>query len=129
MNLDMQRRVCDAIASVDDPCSIRANAPLSIFELGLVRDWSVSDDGDVYVVLSPTAPSCVLMGSIMDGVQRRVRAIEGVRSIEVEIDTNTFWTPAMMSDEGRAKLGARRAGSMNRVPVKPRQWKQAVIGR
>jgi metal-sulfur cluster biosynthetic enzyme len=67
------------------------------------------------------------MGSIIDGVQRRVRAVAGVRSVDVEIDTDTFWTPALMSHEGRAKLGARRTGSMDRVPVKPRQWKQTVI--
>lgn len=124
MNIELQRQVCEAIASVDDPCSIRANAPLSIFELGLVRDWKVSDEGDVAVTLSPTSPSCVLIGSIIEGVKRRASAVAGVRSVAVEIDTETFWTPALMSHEGRVKLDLRRQGSAQRVPIRPRQWRE-----
>lgn len=127
MSADLQRQVRDAIASVDDPCSIRANAPLNVFELGLVRDWRVSDEGDVSVVLSPTSPSCVLIGSIMDGVRQRVSAVGGVRSVAVAIDAETFWTHELMSDAGRRKLEARRQGSAQRVPVRPRQWRDRQL--
>ena len=111
-----------AIAQVDDPCSIAANAPLNVFELGLVREWSVDADGDVFVQVSPTSPSCVLIGSITQGIEARVAEVRGVRSVKVEIDAATFWTPEMMTDAGRGKLQVRRSGSMQRVPVRPRQW-------
>jgi metal-sulfur cluster biosynthetic enzyme len=120
----LENAIRDAIAKVDDPCSIRANAPLNVFELGLVRDWRVDPDGDVTVTLSPTNPSCTLIGSIMDGVERRVAELPGVRSVTVQLDHETFWTPELMSDGGRAKLASRRHGSMARVPVRPRQWKE-----
>jgi metal-sulfur cluster biosynthetic enzyme len=125
MSTTLEQAVHDAIASVDDPCSIRANAPLSIFELGLVRAWTIGPDGDVHVTVSPTAPSCTLIGSIIEGVERRVAAVEGVRSVTVELDTDTFWTERLMTPEGQRKLAARRGGSMARVPVRPRQWQQA----
>jgi metal-sulfur cluster biosynthetic enzyme len=115
-----------AIALVDDPCSLAANAPLNVFELGLVRDWTVDEDGDVHVVVSPTSPSCVLIGSIVTGIEQRVADVPGVRSVTVDIDTETFWTPALMSGAGTSKLEARRHGSMQRVPVRPRQWRQAA---
>jgi metal-sulfur cluster biosynthetic enzyme len=125
----IEEAVRDAIAQVDDPCSIRANAPLNVFELGLVRDWRIDPDGDVTVTLSPTNPSCVLIGSIAEGVERRVGALPGVRSVKVTIDTKTFWTPGLMTEGGRVKLAARRQGSMERVPVRPRQWKEIDVTR
>jgi metal-sulfur cluster biosynthetic enzyme len=114
--------VAGAIAEVDDPCSIAANAPLNIFEMGLVRSWDVDDEGHVRVVVSPTAPSCTLMGSILQGIEQRVGALVGVTDVEVIIDTDFVWSPAAMTAGGRAQLVARRSGSMARVPVRPRQW-------
>lgn len=117
----IESAVQDALAHVDDPCSIRANAPLNIIELGLVQHWSV-EDGVVRVTVSPTAPSCILMGSIVDGVRERVSAVPGVREVQVTIDGSIVWTPDMMSGPGREKLEQRRQGSMTRAPVRPRQW-------
>jgi len=116
--------VAGAIAEVDDPCSIAANAPLSIFDMGLVRSWDVDEEGHVRVVVSPTAPSCTLMGSILQGIEQRVGAIAGVSDVEVVIDTDFVWSPAAMAPAGRAQLTARRNGSMARVPVRPRQWQR-----
>jgi len=115
-----------AIAKVDDPCSIAAQAPLNVFELGLVRHWSVDEEGDVQVVISPTTPSCVLVGSIMTGIEERVAEVPGVRSVEVELDATTFWTPDLMTASGRARLDRRREGSIRRVPLRPRQWREAA---
>jgi metal-sulfur cluster biosynthetic enzyme len=116
--------VAGAIAEVDDPCSIAANAPLNILEMGLVRSWDVDEEGHVQVVVSPTAPSCTLMGSILQGIEQRVGAIAGVSDVEVIIDTDFVWSPAAMAPAGRAQLLARRNGSMARVPVRPRQWQR-----
>jgi metal-sulfur cluster biosynthetic enzyme len=121
----LEQAVHDAIASVDDPCSIRANAPLNVFELGLVRSWTVGAAGDVRVVVSPTNPSCVLIGSIMDGIRRRVGDVPGVASVAVDLDAETFWTEELMTETGRRKLAGRRDGSMQRVPVRPRAWRDA----
>lgn len=126
MSASLEQAVGDAIAKVDDPCSVRANAPLNVFELGLVRAWSVGVDGDVHVTLSPTSPSCVLIGSIMQGIERRVGAVPGVASVAVALDRETFWTEDLMSAEGRRKLVGRRDGSMRRVPVRPRQWRDGA---
>ncbi|HVD86496.1 MAG TPA: metal-sulfur cluster assembly factor [Solirubrobacterales bacterium] len=125
----LEREIESAIALVDDPCSIAAKAPLNVFELGLVRDWSVDPDGDVEVVLSPTSPSCVLIGSIMEGVEKRVGRVPGVRSVKVELDGETFWTPELMSETGRRKLANRHQESMKRVPVRPREWQQVGSSR
>ena len=121
----IEAAVEQAIAQVDDPCSIAVKAPLNVFELGLVREWAVDPDGDVRVTVSPTSPSCVLIGSIVAGIESRVGAVAGVRGVEVTVDGDTFWTPDLMSAPGRAKLSRRRRGSMDRAPVRPRQWESS----
>jgi metal-sulfur cluster biosynthetic enzyme len=128
MDAALHDAVRAAIAEVDDPCSLAANAPLSIFELGLVRDWTVDGDGHVHVAVSPTAPSCTLMGSILQGIEERVGLVDGVSSVEVEIDTDFVWSPLEMSTAGRGKLATRRGNSMREVPVRPRQWQQTARG-
>jgi metal-sulfur cluster biosynthetic enzyme len=116
-----------AMALVDDPCSIMANAPLNVFELGLVRNWSLDEEGHVHVTLSPTSPSCTLIGSIMTGIEQRVAGVQGVRSVTVELDGDTMWTADLMSSDGRTKLAARREGSAQRVPLRPQQWRETAI--
>lgn len=114
-----------ALNQVDDPCSIAARAPLSIVELGLVRSWSLDDDGQVDVTVSPTAPSCVLIASIAAGIEGRVGAVDGVTGVRVHLDTETVWLQEMMTGPGRAKLAHRRTTSLRSVPVRPRQWEES----
>jgi metal-sulfur cluster biosynthetic enzyme len=118
------RAIEEALALVDDPCSITARAPLNVLELGLIRDWRLEDNGQVHVYISPTAPSCVLIASIAEGIERRVGAIPGVAGVQVHIDTDTVWLPEFMTAQGREKLDARRSGSRAGVPVEPRQWER-----
>lgn len=115
-----------ALALVDDPCSIAVRAPLNVLELGLIRDWRLDGDGQVHVTISPTAPSCILIGSIIAGIERRVGEVPGVAGVQVCIDTDTVWSPGMMTQAGRDKLQRRRAGSMASVPVRPRQWQEGT---
>ena len=122
----VEARIEAAMALVDDPCSIMANAPLNVFELGLVRNWSMDQEGHVHVTLSPTSPSCTLIGSIMTGIEQRVAAVEGVHGVTVELDGNTMWTADLMSKDGQNKLAARRQGSAQRVPLRPHQWRETV---
>jgi metal-sulfur cluster biosynthetic enzyme len=114
------------MALVVDPCSIMANAPLNVFELGLVRIWKLDTEGHVHVTLSPTSPSCTLIGSIMTGIEERVAAVPGVRSVTVELDGDTMWTMNLMTEDGRSKLAGRREGSAKRVPLRPQQWRETA---
>jgi metal-sulfur cluster biosynthetic enzyme len=121
--------VAEALGAVYDPCSVASRSPLNVFEMGLVRDWDVREDGTVHVTLSPTSPSCVLIGSIMQGVEQRVSAVAGVRDVVVDLDAETFWTPDLMTEDGRRKLDAVRETSRRQVPVRPRQWQEGLAAR
>jgi metal-sulfur cluster biosynthetic enzyme len=66
----------------------------------------------------------MLIASIAEGIETRLRAVEGVTDVQVHIDTHTVWLPQMMTDEGRERLEQRRARSRTSVPVRPRQWEE-----
>jgi metal-sulfur cluster biosynthetic enzyme len=116
-----------AMRAVYDPCSVAARAPLDIFEMGLVRSWDVADDGTVAVTISPTAPSCVLIGSIIQGVEQRVGDVPGVTGVVVHVESETFWTEELMSEQGREKLHLAHERSRAAAPVRPRQWQETAI--
>lgn len=124
VSAELRAAIEAAIGKVDDPCSIAARAPMSVRDMGLVRGWYVEEDGTVVITVSPTAPSCILMSSIADGIEARVREIDGVDSVHVEVDTSTVWSTELMTDSGRKALDDRRAASLLSVPVVPRQWER-----
>jgi len=123
---DVTRQVDEALAQVFDPCSVAANAPLNVLDMGLVRECSVDEGGVARIVVSATSPSCVLIGSIIKGIEEQVGAVDGIRAVDVRLDRETFWTPELMTIEGRDKLDARRQGSMQRLPIRPRQWQDSA---
>jgi metal-sulfur cluster biosynthetic enzyme len=74
------------------------------------------------------------LGLLHHGAEHRSRcrvltAIPGVRSAHVEIDPTIFWTPASMTEKGRALLAARRSASLAATSVKPQQWRTQVTAR
>ena len=121
---NLQAAIQQALTRVFDPCSVAANAPLNVLEMGLITSCELDDDGVVRIAVSATSPSCVLIGSIMKGVVDEVSAVEGISEVDASLDTETFWTPELMTEEGRAKLDARRQGSLARVPLRPQQWRE-----
>ncbi|WP_051791890.1 metal-sulfur cluster assembly factor [Amycolatopsis jejuensis] len=123
---ELRTAIEDAIGKVDDPCSIAAHAPMSVRDMGLVREWRIDAAGTVVVTVSPTAPSCILMSSIAEGIEARIAEVEGVDRVRVEVDTRTMWTPELMTEGGRRTLDERRSASLISVPVRPRQWEHGT---
>jgi len=77
---------------------------MNIVELGLVRDISVQD-GHVIVQMTLSTPACPLGGTIVQGVERAVRAIESVTTVDVQMVWDPPWSPEQITPEGRRQLG------------------------
>jgi FeS assembly SUF system protein len=89
----------DALKSVYDP-----EIPVDIYELGLVYKVDVSDDRDVLVEMTLTAPGCPVAGEMPGWVKDAVEKVEGVRSGEVNLVFEPPWDPSRMSDEAKLQL-------------------------
>jgi metal-sulfur cluster biosynthetic enzyme len=89
-----------ALRGVKDP-----ELNLNIIDIGLVYDITVSDEGDVHVNMTLTSPGCPSGPEIVGDVKRTVEDVEGVRSAEVEIVWEPYWTPEKMDPRLRTLLG------------------------
>ena len=117
-----------ALGAVFDPCSVQASAPLSVIDMGLVTSIATEPDGTVRIAMRPTSPWCTMIACIMQAVEDKVREVEGVSAVVVDIDrTSLDWTEADLTPRGRIILEATRARSRAAVPVRRRQWQERVV--
>lgn len=89
-----------AIRAVKDP-----ELNLNIIDIGLVYDVEVDEAGDVHVEMTLTSPGCPSGAEIIEDVRRVVGDVEGVRSVEVELVWEPYWTPEKMDPRVRTFLG------------------------
>jgi len=97
---DLYEQVVDALKEIYDP-----EIPVNIYDLGLIYDVKVSDDGDAKIVMTLTTPHCPVAESMPGEVEMRVCAVPGVRDAEVELVWDPPWDPQKMSDEAKLELG------------------------
>ncbi len=91
----------DATRTVFDP-EIPA---VSIYDLGLIYDVDVSDEGRVHVKMTLTSPSCPAAQELPAEVYHKVSAIEGVKETKVDVVFDPPWSPANMADHVKLALG------------------------
>jgi metal-sulfur cluster biosynthetic enzyme len=94
-----ETQVYEALRQVNDP-----EIPVSIVDLGLVYDVKIIDDW-VGVKMTLTTPGCGMATSIANMVRTKVLEIPGVREADVRLVWDPVWSPAMMTETARKKLG------------------------
>jgi len=92
-------QLVEALKTVYDP-----EIPVDIFELGLIYRVDVSDDKDVVVDMTLTAPGCPVAGEMPEWVREAVMRVDGVRSCAVNLVFDPPWDPSKMSDEAKLAL-------------------------
>ena len=97
---DLKESVVEALKSVYDP-----EIPVDIYELGLIYDIDISEDGDAVVTMTLTTPHCPVAESLPNEVELRVLSVPGIRDAEVKLIWDPPWDPSKMSDEARLELG------------------------
>ena len=88
-----------ALKTVYDP-----EIPVDIYELGLIYKVDISDDRDVVVDMTLTAPGCPVAGTMPVMVEDAIRTVEGIADVHVNMTFDPPWDPSRMSDEARVAL-------------------------
>jgi FeS assembly SUF system protein len=99
-NNELVDAVVEALKSIYDP-----EIPVDIYELGLIYDVAISEDGDAVVTMTLTTPHCPVAESMPAEVEMRVLSVPGIRDAEVKLVWDPPWDPSKMSDEARLELG------------------------
>lgn len=97
---DIQAAVVEMLKSIYDP-----EIPVDIYELGLIYDVTVSEDGDATITMTLTTPHCPVAESMPGEVELRVLSVPGIRDAVVNLVWDPPWDPSKMSDEARLELG------------------------
>lgn len=79
--------------------------PINIWDLGLVYDINVLEDGNVGIKMTLTAPGCMMGGMIAEEVKTKIKAMSGVKDAKVELVWEPPWSPDKMSEEAKAQMG------------------------
>ena len=91
--------IITALKTVFDP-----EIPVDIYELGLIYKVDVSDDRDVAIDMTLTAPGCPVAGEMPIWVHDAVMTIDGVKSCKVDLVFDPPWDQSRMSDEAKLQL-------------------------
>ncbi|GAA3898429.1 hypothetical protein GCM10022276_16710 [Sphingomonas limnosediminicola] len=97
---DLQATVVEALKSIYDP-----EIPVDIYELGLIYNVEISEDGDATITMTLTTPHCPVAESLPQEVELRVLSVPGIRDAVVNLVWDPPWDPSKMSDEARLELG------------------------
>lgn len=79
--------------------------PVDIYELGLIYDVQLSDEGEAKILMTLTTPNCPVAETLPNEVQEKVGDIEGITKASVEITFEPAWNKDMMSEEAKFELG------------------------
>ena len=92
-------QLIEKLKTVFDP-----EIPVDIYELGLIYKVDVSDDKDVVVDMTLTAPGCPVAGEMPDWVRDAVLTVPDLKSCTVNLVFDPPWDPSRMSDEAKLQL-------------------------
>ena len=91
--------IITALKSVFDP-----EIPVDVYELGLIYKVDLSDDREVLIDMTLTAPGCPVAGEMPGWIEDAVKKVEGVQSARANLVFEPPWDPSKMSDEAKLAL-------------------------
>lgn len=93
-------KIVERICQIYDP-----EIPVNIYELGLIYDIQVSEDCDVEIEMTLTSPNCPVAETLPVEVEEKVKVVEELRNVKVNITFDPPWDKDMMSEEAKLELG------------------------
>src|SRR4051812_34457490 len=97
---NLNEKVIMALKSVYDP-----EIPVDIYELGLIYEINVFPVNNVFVMMTLTSPSCPSAEQIPSEVEQKLKAIEGINDVKVQLTFDPPYSQDMMSEAAKLELG------------------------
>jgi FeS assembly SUF system protein len=98
--LNTETDIVKTLKTVYDP-----EIPVNIYDLGLIYEVEVREEGKVKVVMTLTSPNCPVAESLPEEVYEKVLSVEGVKDVELNLTFDPPWTKDMLSEEALLELG------------------------
>ncbi len=98
--LNIEERIITMLKTVYDP-----EIPVDIYNLGLIYNIDLSDEGNLTVDMTLTAPNCPAADFIVEDTRIKLESIEGVNRVDIRIVFEPEWNKDMMSEEAKLEIG------------------------
>lgn len=93
-------KILQVIKTIYDP-----EIPVDIYELGLIYDVFVNENNDVKILMTLTSPNCPVAETLPVEVEEKVKSLDELNEVKVEITFDPPWTQDLMSEEAKLELG------------------------
>lgn len=103
MSKELQKlgeEVVQVLCQIYDP-----EIPVNIYELGLIYDVQISENYDVRILMTFTAPNCPVVESLPVDIKQKVEKVKKIKTATVDITWDPPWEKNMMSEEAKLELG------------------------
>jgi len=98
--VEIQNDVVSILKTIFDP-----EIPVDIYELGLIYEVKVSPGGKVDILMTLTSPACPVAGTLPGEVEGKIKGVQGVSDVKVELTFEPAWNQDLMSEEAKLELG------------------------
>ena len=98
--LDLKIKIENALRTIYDP-----EIPVNIFDLGLIYNIEINEDGKALVIMTLTTPNCPVAEILPIQVKEIVSTLEGISEVEIKLTFDPPWSKEMLSEEAQLELG------------------------
>ena len=108
----LKKQVIEKLQTCFDP-----EIPIDLWNLGLIYDIKIIENNKCYnidILMTLTTPGCSMINIIAEDVKNKVSKIESINKTIVNITFDPPWTPEMMSNIAREKLGFNKSENENK---------------
>jgi len=94
-------QIVKVLKTVYDP-----EIPIDIYELGLIYDVFINEETKVVkILMTLTTPNCPVAESLPQEVEEKVKSIDLISDVELELTFDPPWSQDCISEEGKLELG------------------------
>lgn len=98
--LQAEAEIVKVLKKIYDP-----EIPVNIYDLGLIYEIDVDDENNVRILMTLTSPNCPIADQLLEEVEQKVKAIDGIRSLNLKLTFDPPWDQSMLSEEAKLELG------------------------
>jgi len=99
MNLS-EETIIKELRTIFDP-----EIPVNIYDIGLIYKIEIINKDSVRVLMTLTSPNCPVADSLIQEVDQKIRALDGVEKLSVELTFEPPWSEDLLIEEAKLELG------------------------
>ncbi|MCC6030095.1 MAG: metal-sulfur cluster assembly factor [Desulfurococcales archaeon] len=94
---EWKRKIIDTLEKIYDP-----EIPIDVYNLGLIYDINITDEGVVNITMTLTAIGCPVANVLPYQVYEALQAsLPEAKEINIDVVFDPPWTPLKMTEKGR----------------------------